>query len=248
MTLEDRRLSLPPKWVNPCGLADEVEGIEGSDSEIQLKDDQLLQQIVVQATTARMHTELFRERYESDKISEAVDSNKSESEAAPSVKDVFKSDLHEFHSTWKHNRYEWLPGPSEIPKSLGEHLSLEHLQSLTLDEALLNAYEYLQKFAVGLEQIVWDQEDHQLKYRNEFKETEYKLRTVLCEIQVALVERGITQRPDITRDIMVPSIRNMDSETYRDLRDWMIFRDYMNGLEYVVQVFEYLRAHPQHTS
>lgn len=228
MTLENRRLRMPPKWVNPCGLADEIEPMDGSDMEIQLKDDQLLQQIILQATTAKMHTELFRERY---------------------VQDVFKLDLHELHSTWKHNHYEWLPGPTEIPKNLGEDVSLEHLQSLTLDEALLNAYEYLQKFAVGLEQIVWDQEDHQLKYRNEFKETEYKLRTVLCEIQVALVERGITPRPDVTRDIMVPSIRNMDSETYRDLRDWMIFRDYMNGLEYVVQIFEYLRAQSmQHAS
>jgi len=69
MTPEARRLSIPPKWVNPCGLADEVEAMEGSDTEIQLNDDQLLQQIVVQATTAMMHTELFRERYVSIEIS-----------------------------------------------------------------------------------------------------------------------------------------------------------------------------------
>jgi len=68
MTPEARRLSIPPKWVNPCGLVDEVEAMEGSDTEIQLNDDQLLQQIVVQATTARMHTELFREKYVSIEI------------------------------------------------------------------------------------------------------------------------------------------------------------------------------------
>lgn len=47
-----------------------------------------------------------------------------------------------------------------------------------LDVALLNAYEYMQKFAVGLEQIVWDQEDHGLLFRKEFKDAEFKLRTV----------------------------------------------------------------------
>lgn len=63
-----------------------------------------------------------------------------------------------------------------------------------------------------------------------------------------MMERGITQRPDVSRDIMEDDLRTIDSETFRDLRDWMIFRDYMNGLEYVEQVFEYFRAHPQQTS
>lgn len=72
--------------------------------------------------------------------------------------------------------------------------------------------------------------------RNDF------FRQVLCELQVALVERQLSSRPDVTRDIMKSEYRGMSSsETYRNLRDWLIFRDYMNGLEYVVQVFEHLR-------
>lgn len=42
----------------------------------------------------------------------------------------------------------------------------------------MNAYEYMQRYAVGLEQIVWDQEDYNLEFRKEFKDTEFKLRTV----------------------------------------------------------------------
>ena len=64
---------------------------------------------------------------------------------------------------------------------------------------------------------------------------------VLCELQVALVERAVTQRPDVTREVMSSEYRNMAAETYRNLRDWLIFRDYMNGLEFIVQVFEHLR-------
>lgn len=69
---------------------------------------------------------------------------------------------------------------------------------------------------------------------------------VLCELQVALVERQLSSRPDVTRDIMSPEFRAISSsETFRNLRDWLIFRDYMNGLEYVVQVFEHLRRNLQ---
>ncbi|KZC15156.1 hypothetical protein WN55_07984 [Dufourea novaeangliae] len=247
MTLENRRLSSPPKWVNPCGLA--AEDFTGDLDVVQLTDSQLLHQVVVQAKTALMHAELFRDDYyvkESDKISEAEDSNKSESEAAPPpprmVKRTFNIDFADLHSTFKDNHYDWLPGPKEIPKQLGEPLDQEYLAKLELDTALIDAYEYMQKYAVGLEQIVWDQEDLQLEFRKQFKDTEYKLRTVLCELQVALVERQLSSRPDVTRDIMKSEFRTMSSsETYRNLRDWLIFRDYMNGLEYVVQVFEHLR-------
>ncbi|XP_066598439.1 uncharacterized protein [Prorops nasuta] len=214
----DRRMSSPPKWVNPCGLA--ADDFEGELDVVQLKDEQLLNQVVVQAKTALMHAQLFRDDY---------------------IRRTFNTDFSDLHSTWKDNHYDWLPGPEQIPKKLGEQLDQEFLDRLELDTTLLDAYEYMQRYAVGLEQIVWDQEDHQLEFRKHFKDTEFKLRTVLCELQVALVERGVPLRPDVTREAMTAEYRNMsNSETYRNLRDWLIFRDYMNGLEYVVQVFEHL--------
>ncbi|KAK1127132.1 hypothetical protein K0M31_003680 [Melipona bicolor] len=153
---------------------------------------------------------------------------------------TFKLDLTNLYSTFEDKHYDWLPGPSEIPKELGKQLSQEYLDNLQLDRALIDAYEYMQKYAVGLEQIVWDQEDLQLEFHDQFKHTEYKLLSVLCELQVALVERQLSPRPDVQRDIMTSEFRSISSETFRNLRDWVIFRDYMNGLEYVVQVFEHL--------
>ncbi|XP_033322999.2 uncharacterized protein LOC117218593 [Megalopta genalis] len=219
MTFENRRLSLPPKWVNPCGLADE-DPTTGELDVVQLTDSQLLEQVVVQAKTALMHAELFRDNY---------------------ARRTFNVDFDEILSSFKESHYDWLPGPREIPKQLKQQLDQEYLDRLELDTALIDAYEYMQKYAVGLEQIVWDQEDLQLEFRKQFKEAEYNLRTVLCELQVALVERQLSPRPDVTRDIMKSELRAMStSETFRNLRDWVIFRDYMNGLEYVVQVFNYL--------
>lgn len=66
MTLEDRMLSTPPKWVNPCGLA--AETFDGDLDVVQLQDDQLLQQVVVQAKTALSHAKLFRDSYVSNRI------------------------------------------------------------------------------------------------------------------------------------------------------------------------------------
>lgn len=61
MNLEEKRLNTPPKWVNPCGLA--AEDFEGDLDVIQLRDEQLLQQIVLQAQTALYHAERFRHSY-----------------------------------------------------------------------------------------------------------------------------------------------------------------------------------------
>ena len=52
-------------------------------------------------------------------------------------------------------------------------------------------------------------------------------------------------RPNVNRDRMPPEYRADDlrrDTTCRITRDWVIFRDYMNGLEYVKEVFAYLRS------
>lgn len=65
MSLE-KKMSTPPKWVNPCGLA--AETFEGDLDVVQLQDDQLLQQVVVQARTALSHAKLFRDNYVSNRM------------------------------------------------------------------------------------------------------------------------------------------------------------------------------------
>jgi len=63
----------------------------------------------------------------------------------------------------------------------------------------------------------------------------------LCEIQAAMLERGVTQHENITRQIMGNELRHIGNSSYRNVRDWIIFRDCMNGLDYVIQVFEYFK-------
>ncbi|KAJ8940508.1 hypothetical protein NQ314_010704 [Rhamnusium bicolor] len=110
---------------------------------------------------------------------------------------------------------------------------------MSVDDTLLKVYEFLQRVAVGLEQIVWDQEDKQGQFTKEFSEAEQHLRNVLCELQMAIIDHGLKMRPDITRDVMKDGNRNVDI-TESKARDWMIFREYMNILEYIIKAFTHM--------
>ncbi|XP_014608241.1 PREDICTED: uncharacterized protein LOC106788985 [Polistes canadensis] len=114
---------------------------------------------------------------------------------------------------------------------------------MQMDETLLKAYKFLQTFAVALEQMVWDQEEYNLPFYKYFREAELKLRAVLCEVQAALVERAVPLGADVKRDVMADEFRKTaSSATFRNLRDFFILRDYINCLEYVNQICEYLRT------
>ena len=64
---------------------------------------------------------------------------------------------------------------------------------------------------------------------------------VLCELQLAMMERGISVDEEISRQIMRKEIRHVESDSYRNLRDWYIYRDYMNSLEYAIDAFTHLK-------
>lgn len=216
MTLENNWQRSTPKWVNPCGLPEENPGDPNGE---RLSDNELLQLIITQSKIALSHAKDFCDDF---------------------VQKTFNVDLESFHQSWKGNRYTWLPTEDQIPKSFGQNLDQTFLDQVKLDVVLPYAYEYLQKFAVGLEQIAWDQKDLGLAFFHHFAEAEVQLRKVLCEIQVALIEKGIPMRADVGRHVMPNCLRSMTERTDLNLRDWLIFRDYMNGLEFVIQVFEYL--------
>lgn len=209
-----------PLWVNPCGIDDGKVEYEGFDYVPNMSDIQVLDGIVLQAENALYHAKLFRDKY---------------------VLKTFNVELGPHHDMWKDIHYDWLPSVEQLPKNLGEPTQEEHLGKLELNEALRDTYEYLQKMAVGLEQVAWDQKEQNGDFMKDFKDVEYKLRSVLCEIQMAMMERQVTQRQDVTRDIMSEEFRVMN-DTHRKLRDWVIFRDYMICLEYIIEVFNLFKS------
>jgi len=93
--------------------------------------------------------------------------------------------------------------------------------------------------------MVEDQAMYDGDFIMEFNEAEYKLKAVLCELQMAMLERGLEVGEDVDRSIMSKEVRNTEDSSYRNLRDWYIYRDYMNGLEYVIHAFDHLKKHHQ---
>ena len=63
----------------------------------------------------------------------------------------------------------------------------------------------------------------------------------MCELQIAMIEKGIEHNEDVGRDIMGEDIRDVEYDSYRNFRDWAIYRDYMNGLEYALTVFDHMK-------
>jgi len=162
--------------------------------------------------------------------------------------DYVKKTFHEpswwdHHERWKDMRYRWLPTWEEVPKHLHENALLSHYEELEMMSALQNTFTYLQKLAAGMEQVVIDQADHKGKFLMEFDTAQYALKTLLCEIEYAMLQKGMKEHEleEIPRDIMPENVRHLEDTSYRNLRDWYIYRDYMNGLEYVVDAFNFLK-------
>ena len=65
---------------------------------------------------------------------------------------------------------------------------------------------------------------------------------VLCSLQMALMEKQIQPDADAARQMMTNEYRDMKSESGRNLRDFIILRDYINLLEYLVQVLQHFQG------
>ncbi|KAJ8913109.1 hypothetical protein NQ315_000566 [Exocentrus adspersus] len=201
-------------WINPCQLPEQSSSVENADPTNISKTD--LQNIAHQASLALQQAQSFKHSF---------------------ANEVFKKEFYDLHSDLKSQKLEWLK--LQLPKSLEDQVPCEHLKSLKVDEALLESYASLQMIAVGLQQMVCDLEAHDEPFLTEFTEATGQLKTVLCELQETIVGSGIKMRPDVTKDILKGSDKDSD-RTFRKNRDWMIYRDYMNILEYTSTIFNYL--------
>ncbi|KAJ3665303.1 hypothetical protein Zmor_000804 [Zophobas morio] len=204
-----------PKWLNPCGMG----SLNGAAPEHRMPDSKLIEQIASIAQIAESKAKTFQIDF-ADKL--------------------FNMKVGQLHTYYADKDYAWLP-MEEIPKKLNEQVPQDHLQSLEFKQTLLKVYVYLQKIAVGMEQVVWDEEDRNGEFKSSFAATEDFLHNVLCEIHTAIIENDLTVEETVTRDLMGEEYRNMD-DTNKNVRNWIIYRDYLNMLEYIVQVFNHFKA------
>jgi len=219
--------SSKPNWHDPCGLKHQGQFRNRHKNPyinyVTPSDDDLMHNIVNMAKLALRQSRYFKEDY---------------------VKKTFhETSWWDHHERWKDMRYKWLPSWEEVPKHLHESVLLSHLNGLEMVSALQKVFTYLQKIAAGMEQVVVDQADNNGEFLTEFDRAQFGLKMVLCEIEYALLQKGVPEEElaEVPREIIPMRIRNLEDQSYRNLRDWYIYRDYMNGLEYVVDAFTHLR-------
>ncbi|KAG5895001.1 hypothetical protein JTB14_002426 [Gonioctena quinquepunctata] len=135
----------------------------------------------------------------------------------------------DFDDLFKEQSYYWLPN---LPKY--EHKNYDNDQ---IKKTLLEAYENLQKVAVGVEQVVWDQQDRPGLFPDGFKELEDYLIAVLCELQMVISEMNINIPSDVPREHMPESQRFNLDVTASNVRDFIIMREALTTLEYIRDEF-----------
>ena len=65
---------------------------------------------------------------------------------------------------------------------------------------------------------------------------------MLCSLQMAMLEKRVEPDRDAARQLMTNEYRDMRSASGRNMRDFVIMRDYINLLEYVQQVLHHFSS------
>ncbi|XP_022189161.2 uncharacterized protein LOC111047659 [Nilaparvata lugens] len=214
----------PPFWTNPCQVGPYYPDQVGDSVDVsyysmpsEISNKELINIITVSAQVAINDYSTFIDPY---------------------VSETFQKPLAQLLKEFDANKgYTWLP---TVPKQLNQTLPKEFKTKLELETALLDSYEYLQRVAVGMEAVARDHDFLGTKFQDHFKRSLDELRTVLCEVNSVIGNFKIKMRPDIERSIMPDDVRHLPSDTDRHIRDWLIFRDYMNVMEFVLEVFTHL--------
>ena len=100
----------------------------------------------------------------------------------------------------------------------------------------------MQYFAVGIEQILIDQQLHDGLLLDQFKEIKYELYQLLCDLQYALHLLNIPQKPNVSRSVMSYEYRDIKELSRRNLRDYRILREYINATHFIENLFAYSKT------
>lgn len=136
---------------------------------------------------------------------------------------IFKMDYEKVEKMFKTSSFDWLPTL--------DFSSISKINSKHFGTFLPKLYTDLQVIAAGVD-LVFTNEQYE-----QFRDTKYYLKLVLCEIFAILDEYQLTLPPDVTREIIPSDCALLVDQTAAKTRDWIIFREYVNMLEYILRIF-----------
>ncbi|XP_076362608.1 uncharacterized protein LOC143253143 isoform X2 [Tachypleus tridentatus] len=200
-----------PHWINPCDLPEQLlDPNEDFDNLPPISKKDLVSHVIEAANTARKHAGVVKNQF---------------------LETYFPDE--EFNVDYM--RQHWLP---EVPPT-----TFGHFKSMNISGAYKQTFEFMQYYAVGVEEMRLDQDLHPesgATFQERFQEIQFNARTLLCNLQFGMINMKIKQNPDILRQVMQEEYRNIEEESRRNLRDFIILRDYVKTVTYIWELFTYI--------
>ncbi|XP_064109257.1 vitellogenin-2-like [Macrobrachium nipponense] len=109
--------------------------------------------------------------------------------------------------------------------------------TLDFNAQLQEAYEMMQRLAVGIEQVTLDQALYRGTFLEEFRRIENQIVAILCQLHYAMVHQQLSPSVVVTKEIMAETYRDLESEGARKMRDTIIVREYDNALTHLKNIF-----------
>ncbi|XP_046641344.1 uncharacterized protein LOC124326500 [Daphnia pulicaria] len=137
-------------------------------------------------------------------------------------------------------RYDWLQVNTVIPKNPGQHLNESHYSQLQFPSMLTQSSNIFQRIAIGWEQMEYEKTDS--LYKDHFTSAKFRMKNTLCQLDGYLADKKMSPAPNPTRSIMPNELRSITSASQRDERNFRIIKEYVNALEYYIDVFSYFET------
>lgn len=132
--------------------------------------------------------------------------------------------------------YAWLP---TLPKQYKEEVLERDLKSKTPIELVKDLYRYLQIYGVAIDEAANEAAPNSAD--QVFLQKKAELRALLCEFNSFLTAIKILPSCDVTDSIMPDNMKTNLDTTGRDTRNYIIYKEYLNCLEYLDQALKYLK-------
>ncbi|TRY62550.1 hypothetical protein TCAL_16578 [Tigriopus californicus] len=143
------------------------------------------------------------------------------------VREKFESNFHVYHMSWIDQRYDWFLTHDEIPKNLNETLDQSWISACSPQESLPQMKQFLERIKLVLSQIAKDLTEVEDRYAELFAEGAHK----------------IPSRNPLGPEFIPQGIMEVGHTSFRYHRDWFLYRDSRNILEYVIALSEYFKNH-----
>ncbi|GFY60357.1 uncharacterized protein TNIN_83761 [Trichonephila inaurata madagascariensis] len=128
------------------------------------------------------------------------------------------------------HRLSWLP-----------KVSREKVKNMTLAELCTYSFEVLQYYAVGMDQVLLDEVMYGGRFLTQCRDAENLLTQLLCQVHMATFLLKSPPTFDVTRAVMHQKLRQ-GNYALRMYRNYLIFRDYVETLNIILEAFEAIEA------